>query len=324
MSRGPAIKPETATFLYTRGATLARALPRGVALRVATAGGWASALVMREGRFLVARNLERVAGEPVGRWRLRRRVLASFAHYARYWVESARLPTTSDAEVDEGHDVVGYDHVQRALDAGTGIILVLPHLGGWEWSAFWLARINNVRVTAVVEPLQPPELMEWFVEFRRSLGMTIVPLGPTAGQEVLAALKRNDVVCLLADRDVNGSGLDVTFFGEKTTMPAGPATLALRSGAPLCPTAVYFDGRYGHRGVVRPPIDTTRTGRLRTDVARVTQAVADELEGLIREAPEQWHLLQPNWPSDEIALADFRQQRQQRRPSPRPRLRPVR
>ena len=140
--------------------------------------------------------------------------------------------------------------------------------------------------------------------------MNIVPLGPTAGPEVLAALKRNDVVCLLADRDVNGAGIDVTFFGEKTTMPGGPATLALRSGAPLCPTAVYFDGRYGHRGVVRPPLDATRTGRLRADVHRLTQQVADELEELIRAAPEQWHLMQPNWPSDEVALADRRLRRE--------------
>ncbi|MCC6438154.1 MAG: phosphatidylinositol mannoside acyltransferase [Acidimicrobiales bacterium] len=287
-----------------------QALPRPVALALATLGGWASCLVMAEGRFLVSRNLQRIAGGTLGPWQLRRQVLSSFAHYSRYWVESARLPKTPDDEVDEGHDVVGYEHVQRALDAGTGIILVLPHLGGWEWSAFWLARINNVRVTAVVEPLQPPAVMEWFMSFRRSLGMNIVPLGPTAGQEVLAALKRNDVVCLLADRDVNGAGIDVTFFGEKTTMPGGPATLALRSGAPLCPTAVYFDGRYGHRGVVRPPLDATRTGRLRADVHRLTQQVADELEELIRAAPEQWHLMQPNWPSDEVALADRRLRRE--------------
>jgi KDO2-lipid IV(A) lauroyltransferase len=268
---------------------------------------------MAERRFLVERNLQRIAGGVLTRRQLRRQVRESFRCYARYWVESARLPGTSDDEVDEGHDVVGYEHVQAALDAGNGIILVLPHLGGWEWSAFWLTRINGVRVTAVVEPLQPPALMEWFTAFRRSLGMNIVPLGPRAGQEVLRALRRNEVVCLLADRDVSGGGVDVAFFDEKTTMPAGPATLALRAGAPLCPTAVYFDGRYGHRGVVRPPIEPTRTGRLRADVARLTQVVASELEELIRAAPEQWHLMQPNWPSDEIALADFRQQREERR-----------
>jgi phosphatidylinositol dimannoside acyltransferase len=82
-------------------------------------------------------------------------------------------------------------------------------------------------------------------------------------------------------------------------LPGGPATLALRTGAPILPTAVYFTGRRdGHLGLVRPPLPMARTGRLRDDVAHLTQALAYELEGLIRRAPEQWHLLQPNWPSD--------------------------
>jgi KDO2-lipid IV(A) lauroyltransferase len=117
---------------------------------------------------------------------------------------------------------------------------------------------------------------------------------------VLAALKRNDVVCLLCDRDIQRSGVDVEFFGERTTLPAGPATLGLRSGAPVLPTAVYFTDRTdGHLGVVRPPVPTDRSGDgLRVDVARMTQALATDLEHLIRRAPHQWHLFQPNWPSD--------------------------
>jgi lauroyl/myristoyl acyltransferase len=119
---------------------------------------------------------------------------------------------------------------------------------------------------------------------------------------VLTALRNNHVVCLLSDRDIGGGGVEVEFLGERTTLPAGPATLALRTGAPLFPTAVYYGGERGRRGVVRPPLDLARTGRLRDDVARVTQALADELGDLIRRAPEQWHLLQPNWPSDRAAV----------------------
>ena len=99
------------------------------------------------------------------------------------------------------------------------------------------------------------------------------------------------------DRYVAGGGVEVEFFGERTTLPAGPATLALRSGAPLVPATTYFDGD-GHYGVARPPLDTSRQGKLREDVARITQNLAHEFEAMIRKAPEQWHLLQPNWPSD--------------------------
>jgi KDO2-lipid IV(A) lauroyltransferase len=90
----------------------------------------------------------------------------------------------------------------------------------------------------------------------------------------------------------------VTFFGERTTLPAGPVTLGLRSGAPVLPTAVYFDGPDRHRGRVEPPLELVRRGRLGDDVAAGTQTLATALEELIAAAPEQWHLLQPNWPSD--------------------------
>ena len=127
--------------------------------------------------------------------------------------------------------------------------------------------------------------------------MTVVPVGSAATGAVARALRANEVVCLLCDRDIQGGGVEVEFFGERTSLPAGPATLALRTGAPVLPCAVYFDGA-SHHGVVRPPLAVEREGRLREDVRRITQDLAHELEGLIRRAPEQWHLLQPNWPSD--------------------------
>jgi KDO2-lipid IV(A) lauroyltransferase len=107
-------------------------------------------------------------------------------------------------------------------------------------------------------------------------------------------------LCLLADRVVgDAAGVDVDFFGEVTQLPAGPATLALRTGAALLPCAVYFEDRTdAHLGVVRPARSTARTGKLRADVHRLTQELAHEFEGLIRAAPTQWHLMQPNWPSD--------------------------
>jgi KDO2-lipid IV(A) lauroyltransferase len=114
---------------------------------------------------------------------------------------------------------------------------------------------------------------------------------------VLAALHRGEVIGLLCDRDITGDGIEVDFFGERTRLPAGPATLAARSGAPILPCCVLFEGDH-HRGIILPPLDTTRRGGLRADVARITQDMADALAALIRRAPEQWHVFQPNWPSD--------------------------
>ena len=259
--------------------------------------GALSIVALPGARCMAARHLRRVRGEQRASRALQWEVRRTLASYCRYWLESFRLPYRNDDEIDDGHDVVGFANITAALAGGRGVILALPHLGGWEWSAFWLARVEHLQVTAVVEPLDPPELFDWFVAFRRSLGMNIVPLGPAAGRQVLAALKRNEVVCLLADRDLAGNGVDVSFFGERTTLPAGPATMSLRSGAPILPTAVYFKN-HGHLAVVQPPVDTSRAGSLREDIARITQSIASEFERLIGAAPEQWHLLQPNWPSD--------------------------
>ena len=156
-------------------------------------------------------------------------------------------------------------------------------------------------VASVAERLEPPELFDWFLDFRRQLGMHIIPLGPSAAAEVAAQLASGTIISLLCDRDISGDGIVVEFFGERTRLPGGPAVTALRSGAPLVPAAAYFEGGHCH-SVILPPIDTERRGKLRADVTRVTQDLAVALETLIRRAPEQWHLLQPNWPSDYDAL----------------------
>ena len=290
---------------YRLASAAARGLPGPLAevgTRLAAAGAIAAT---PERRFIVERNLRRVVGQDIGPFRLRRMVQRTFQHYARYWVESFRLPGTATEDIAAGFEAEGYRYVHEARESGIGPIMALPHLGGWEWAAFWLTTKQHVPITAVVEPPESEELFEWFVDFRRSLGMSVIPLGPSAGTEVVRAIKARHVVCLLCDRDIGGGGVEVEFFGERTTLPAGPATLALRTGAPLLPTAVYYEGSL-HRAVVREAIPTEREGRLRDDVSRVTQDLARALEELIRAAPEQWHLMQPNWPSDHEALERFR------------------
>ncbi|HEY4332489.1 MAG TPA: phosphatidylinositol mannoside acyltransferase, partial [Ilumatobacteraceae bacterium] len=247
---------------------------------------------------MIERHLKRVNPALRG-LALRQAVQSAFDSYARYYVESFRLPTLSNRVVDAGFSTDGFEHIDVALAKGNGVILALPHLGGWEWAGRWMVDRGH-RMTVVVEPLDPPELFQWFADLRADLGMTVVPLGPHAASAVLKALRANEVVCLLCDRDIERSGVSVDFFGETTTLPAGPATLGLRTGAAVLPVGCYFTSRHnGHHAIVRPPLSATRDGGgLRADVARMTQDLAAELEWLIRRAPEQWHLFQPNWPSD--------------------------
>lgn len=288
---------------YRAGSRVAQALPASVIDAGAWAVGVGAARLAGDRSRMVARNLERVLGRPLSPQERRRRVAATFAWYARYYAESFRLPEVGVEELDRGFSFEGVGAIEAHCGPGkSGAILALPHLGTWEWAAFWLARIADVRVTAIVEPLEPPEVFDWFLDLRRSLGMEIHPLGPDAGKAIVRALGRGHLVCLLCDRDLQGNGVPVEFFGEKTTLPAGPATIALRTGVPVMPAAVFWRDQARH-GLCRPPLTIERTGgRLRDDIVRVTQMIATEFEELIAQAPEQWHLLHPNWPSDYQAL----------------------
>jgi lauroyl/myristoyl acyltransferase len=291
----PDVRGQVTAFAYRAGATAAQLVPASVATPIARALGRVSAPLMPEQRRMAARH-QRRAGDTTTD--AAKNVEGVFDSYGRYWLEMLRLP----AEVRSGSvathcTIDGFEHIEAGLARGNGVILALPHLGGWEWAGAAMA-LRGHRLVAVVENIEPPQLLSWFAAQRAAIGIDVVTLGPDVSRTVLRALRDNRIVCLLSDRDIEGDGVEVEFFGERTTLPGGPATLALRTGATLLPCAVYFRSDRDHLGVLRPPIPVEREGRLREDIARITQALAHELESLIRVAPEQWHLLQPNWPSD--------------------------
>jgi KDO2-lipid IV(A) lauroyltransferase len=218
--------------------------------------------------------------------------------YGRYWAEAFWARARRVPEMLETATVDGLDLVLAARDAGKGMIYALPHIGNWELAAP-VSIAEGIPVVAVAEKLSNARVTDWFIEMRAEFGIEIVLA--TGSIEVMRkledALKANKAVALLSDRDLKGRGVEVEFFGEKTTLPPGPATLAIRNDAPLFPVASYFKGE-GHHVVVRPAIPVPEEGTRSEKVRAMTQTLAHEFEGLIREAPDQWHLLVPNWPSD--------------------------
>lgn len=281
---------------YRGAAVVARRAPRFVP--VAEIGGLACALAMPQRRAIVARHQRRVVGSgPMSPSGVRAATMAAFVSYARYWIDSFRVNDLSSAELIASLRVEGLEHLEAGMAAGKGVILGLPHIGSWDYAGAAFAALGYP-MTVVVESSWDQALLDWFVERRRAMGLTVVPLGPGAASRLLRTLRSGGLVGLLCDRDLSKDGVPVSFFGEQTTLPSGPATLALRTGATLLPTGTFDEPAGMHRGVILPPLDTSRQGRLSDDVARVTAELAVQLESLIRRAPEQWHLFQPNWPSD--------------------------
>jgi phosphatidylinositol dimannoside acyltransferase len=281
---------------YRLAAWAACRIPRPLVGLAAALGGRLAAAAMPSRRRLVRRHVRRVQGSTLTGSALRRAVVAVFVSYARYWLDTFRLATSTPAAVAARFDVEGFDHLDDALAAGHGAVVAVPHLGSFDAAGVYLAA-RGYRPVTVTERIQPPRLFDWFVAARRAAGIGVVPPEPGILATLEAALADGHVVALVGDRDLGRRGVEVDFFGERTTLPAGPARLALTTGAPLLPAAAYFTDR-GYRAVIRPPLAVTPSGDLRTDVTQLTQHLADAFEALIRAAPEQWHLTQPNWPDD--------------------------
>lgn len=280
---------------------LARVAPSKLLEGASVGVGSSLARAMKQNKAMVMRHLQRVDPSLTGK-RLQVATQQAFVSYTRYYLETFRLPSQSTSQIAAGHQVEGFEHIERAASHGKGTILALPHMGGWEWSGRWLID-QGFQLTAVVERLENTELFEWFVNLRSRYGVNVIALTDDAGVAVGKALRDNHVVSLLCDRDIpkdgKRTGVEVQFFGETTTVPAGPAFFALRTGASLLPMATFFTtDANDHKAVIRPALVVERQGSLREDVSRISQLLMFEIENLIRQAPEQWHLFQPNWPSD--------------------------
>ncbi|MFF0488084.1 phosphatidylinositol mannoside acyltransferase [Nocardia sp. NPDC004068] len=291
---------------YAAGWRLVRGLPDRTARRLFDAGGdWAgrraNAASHRSGQpNQLRRNLSRVLGvEPMAV--PDELVRASMRSYARYWREAFRLPSmdhTALASSSLMPPPFGIEHVDAALARGRGVVLVLPHSGNWDMAGVWLVQHYGTFAT-VAERLRPESLFERFVAYRESLGFEVFPL--TGGEQppfprLAERLRRNGIVCLMGERDLTGRGVPVTFFGERTWMPAGAAKLAIDTGAALMPVHAWYttdeQGREGWGLRTDAPLDVSG------GVAAATQSLADWFAAHIARHPADWHMLQPLWESD--------------------------
>lgn len=296
---------------YAAGWRLVRTMPEFVARNAFGAGARYAAL--GGGPEQLRKNLARVIGTTPADVP-DELIRASLASYARYWREAFRLPTMDLEALARRLDavVVGAEHVDAGYQAGHGVILALPHSGNWDMAGVWLVHHSGT-FTTVAERLQPESLYRRFLDYRESLGFEVLPLTGAAGpatsrgagerppMEVLAErLEANRAVCLMAERDLTRSGIEVDLLGEPTRMPGGPAKLAIKTGAALLPAHVYYQGE---DCVVQigAPLDCSSA-----DVGVITQALADEFGRNIAAHPEDWHMLQPQW------LADLSEERRAR------------
>jgi lauroyl/myristoyl acyltransferase len=246
------------------------------------------------------RNLARVTAAPSGgpsAAELDSLVRAGMRSYARYWLETFRLPAMSVPDILARATTEHAERLKDALAEGRGVILALPHSGNWEVAGIWLIA-QGQPFSTVAERLKPESLYDKFVAYREGLGMEVLPLtgGPPPSARLKARLAAGGVICLLADRDLSRNGVEVTFFGQPTRMPAGPSLLAIQTGAVLLPIHVYYTSD-GWGQWVGEPVELGE-GALRERLQTGTQALADAFAERIALHPTDWHMLQPLWLAD--------------------------
>jgi KDO2-lipid IV(A) lauroyltransferase len=286
--------------VYAAGWRVLRGLPEPVARRQFDA--IADAAWMRHGRGVqrLESNLRRVLGPRASHRELRRTTHLGMRSYLRYWCEVFQLPRMRKADLIARMRCDEEARLREGGASGRGMILALPHSGNWDVAGAWLAGIG-VPFTTVAERLEPESLFERFVEFRESLGMEVLPLtgGERAPYDVLAdRLRAGGTLCLLSDRDLTATGIDVDFFGATARMPAGPAALAVDTGAALLPTTLHYPDRRTWTTRVHPQIEVPAGGDRAAKIRRMTQQMADAFADAIAEHPQDWHMLQRIWVDD--------------------------
>lgn len=284
------------TAAFRLGWTLVQRMPERLAYRTFDA---AADLSYRRGGKSVDRlrgNYARVRPE-LGETELEELVRAGMRSYLRYWCEAFRLPRYSTEQLRPRVRLEGDEEARAVLAEGGSLVLFLGHMGNWDMCGAW-ATTYFAPVTTVAERLKPEEVFEEFLAFRESLGMRIIPLtgGVNPFPELIGAAREGAFIPLLADRDLTHRGVTVDLCGHQARVAAGPAAVALASGAMLFALGVHYepDGSGGHRVVCRFGRRVEPQHGLDHDeqIEAMTQACADDLGAMIREHTEDWHMMQ--------------------------------
>jgi lauroyl/myristoyl acyltransferase len=215
--------------------------------------------------------------------------------YFRYWHEVFRLPAWSQARIVDSVVTTGEEGLRTGFSEGRGAIIALPHMANWDHAGAW-GCLTGMPVSTVAERLRPESLFARFVRYREELGMEVIALTGAGNPmtRLKASLAAGRLVCLLADRNLSGSGVEVELLGEAARLPGGPAALSRLSGAPLLALTLTFRGPLMHLDFSAPiPARPGRSG-----LVAMTQEIADWFTVGIMRAPTDWHMLQPIFSAD--------------------------
>jgi lauroyl/myristoyl acyltransferase len=281
----------TVAFLYLFAWRVVRWLPEKFAYGLFYALG--RSLTKQQGKSVsrLRSNLARVKPE-YSSSQLDSLMRLSMKSYMRYWCDTFRFPDWSPERMMNTVEVENEDLLMNAIAAGTGVIVALPHSGNWDHAGAYFCS-KGVKLATVAERLKPELLFRKFVAYREAMGMEVLPLDSRSIATLARRLREGGLVALVADRDLSKTGIAVNFFGHLARMPAGPAVLAINTGAPLVTAYVSYTSRGIRIEFQRIPV--IETGRTSERIAHTVQLCADNFAKGIAAEPQDWHMLQRIW-----------------------------
>lgn len=273
---------------------LGQHLPLRLAYLIASILGDCAYVAWRQGRQSARANMARVLHNADPR-AVSRAARYSFRNYLKYLVDFMRFPRLTSQEVRERVLYDEWHHLDRALERGKGVILVTAHFGNWDLGAAAVAA-RGYKLNVIAESFRYRPLNDEIQGARAKLGMNVIPL-ERAGTSMIRALRRNELLALLIDRPAPDNGVTVPFFGEPVCVPAGPARLALRTGAKVIPVVLARAKGFSDRvlGILDPTIDFEPTGDEARDIASLTSRIMASLERMMARHPDQWYMFRRLW-----------------------------
>lgn len=243
-------------------------------------------------------NIRHVLGDQTGHRRVRQTSRAVFRNWAKNYVDFLMLPHLNMEKVSHNLTINGWPHFEEALSQKKGVILASAHLGSFDLAPQFFQK-HSIRMNAMVELLQPESLFRYISSLRESHGVTLIPANTDGVSKCLQVLAQGEVIGIVCDRDIQGKSLKMKFFGEETTFPVGPITLALRSGAIILPTFCVRGAKGKTELHIEPPLTLNAGNRHQTARPNLEKLIA-VMEQYISRYPEQWVVLEPIWPKNHI------------------------
>lgn len=279
-------------LLRAAAGILARA-PEWVGAGLASLLGWIAGSLLRIRRGTVERNLSTAFPDRSVRWR-KRVARAAYRHFAREAVSILRIEAMDRREIASRVQLEGSEALQRALESGTGAILLAGHFGNWEIAGMGFAA-RGLPIDAVVRRQSNPLFDAYMRNARARAGMGVL-YRDEATRQVPKRLRESRAIAMVADQNAARGGIFVDFFGRPAATARGPGVLALRAGA----TVLFADPRRlpGWRARYRldlRPIQFESGGSVEERVHALTRAFLERLEATIREAPEQYFWFHNRW-----------------------------